>query len=191
MFKILVLTFSFVLYLWENFLSIRQHFKLQAKCVVPKQLDGKVKKEEMEKASLYGLDKSSFAFFTGLFSLAQTFVLLYFDLLPFFWSKAANLSNKIGFNSEIPQSLIFMVILGLISTLLSFPFSVYQNFVIEEKHGFNKQTFSLFLADKIKQVLLLIALGLPFLGGFLFIVKSTGDRFYFYVWLFLYFDFIL
>lgn len=63
------------------------------------------------------------------------------------------------------------------------PFSLYSTFVVEEKHGFNKQTLSLYLVDTLKSQLVMAVLMFPFLSAFLWIIKSTGDKFYFYVWL--------
>lgn len=38
-------------------------------------------------------------------------------------------------------------------TIIGLPFSLYSTFVIEERHGFNKQTLGLFMADKVRIVL--------------------------------------
>lgn len=35
-------------------------------------------------------------------------------------------------------------------TIVGLPFSLYSTFVIEERHGFNKQTLGIFFADKVK-----------------------------------------
>ena len=55
--------------------------------------------------------------------------------------------------------------------------SLYQTFVLEEKHGFNKTTPSLYLVDILKSWGLGFTLGAPFLGAFLFVFKWAGDWF--------------
>ena len=40
---------------------------------------------------------------------------------------------------QIIQSLVFMLLAMLFSTITDLPWSLYSTFVIEEKHGFNKQ----------------------------------------------------
>lgn len=40
---------------------------------------------------------------------------------------------------QITQSLVFMLLAMLFSTITDLPWSLYSTFVIEEKHGFNKQ----------------------------------------------------
>jgi len=74
---------------------------------------------------------------------------------------------------------------SVISTILSLPASLYSTFVIEERHGFNKQTLKLFFSDMVKGYLLGGAIGMPVLAGFLKIIKISGENFYFYIWLFM------
>lgn len=57
------------------------------------------------------------------------------------------------------------------------PLSLYQTFVLEEKHGFNKTTAKLFVADLLKSWLLMLAIGAPFLSAFIWVFKWAGDRF--------------
>lgn len=71
-----------------------------------------------------------------------------------------------------------------ISQVLSLPPSLYKEFILEEKFGFNKQTLSLFITDIIKGQALALVLVPPILAAFLAIIKKTGDGFYYYVWLF-------
>ena len=79
--------------------------------------------------------------------------------------------------SQIIQSLIFAAVLFFVSSIPSIPLSAYQTFVLEEKHGFNKTTPRLFIADTIKGWLVGFALGAPFLAAFLKIFKWAGDSF--------------
>ena len=44
-----------------------------------------------------------------------------------------------GSECEIVHSIAFGFLANAVSTVLDLPFSIYNNFVIEEKHGFNKQ----------------------------------------------------
>lgn len=75
------------------------------------------------------------------------------------------------------QSNVFVGILYLISTVPSIPLSVYQTFVLEERHGFNKTTPVLFVTDLLKGWVLTLAIGVPFLSAFLWVFKWAGDRF--------------
>jgi hypothetical protein len=48
-------------------------------------------------------------------------------------------SCKLNFPPQIFHSLVFMICAVLFSTVTDMPWSLYSTFVIEEKHGFNKQ----------------------------------------------------
>lgn len=63
------------------------------------------------------------------------------------------------------------------STIPTLPLSVYQTFVLEEKHGFNKTTPKLFVTDMLKGWLLMLVIGAPFLSAFIWVFKWAGDRF--------------
>jgi len=57
------------------------------------------------------------------------------------------------------------------------PLSLYQTFVLEEKHGFNKTTPGLFAVDLVKGWLVGFVIGVPFLSAFFWVFKWAGDRF--------------
>ncbi len=70
------------------------------------------------------------------------------------------------------------------STITSLPWNIYYTFVLEEKHGFNKQTFGFFIKDNIKKFIVTILLTLPILALLIYIIKIGGDYFFVYAWLF-------
>lgn len=49
-------------------------------------------------------------------------------------------------------TIIFYLLDSAKDLVLGIPFSLYSTFVIEQKHGFNKQTLGLFFMDVIKSV---------------------------------------
>lgn len=82
----------------------------------------------------------------------------------------------------IPTGLIFFAILYLVRDIISIPFSLYSNFVIEERFGFNKMTVKTFLFDQIKSLVLAIVLGGVLLGGVLYFFEKTGNFAWIYAW---------
>jgi len=54
---------------------------------------------------------------------------------------------------------------------------IYETFVLEEKHNFNKITPRLFVIDLLKGWGIALALGAPFLSVFLYIFQWAGDKF--------------
>jgi len=103
------------------------------------------------------------------------------------WNRCGQITDAIGYKeSEILQSIIFLTINYLVEDLIGLPFSLYRNFVIEETHGFNKQTFRLFFVDKAKSHGLFMVIGLPLCALFLKIIQWGGEYFYIYVSVFLF-----
>jgi STE24 endopeptidase len=84
----------------------------------------------------------------------------------------------------IPTGLAYIGILAIVNLILSLPFDLYSTFVIEEKYGFNKTTPRLFLIDRIKGLVLSIVIGVPVLTLIMWFLEFTGDRAWFYCWIF-------
>lgn len=78
--------------------------------------------------------------------------------------------------------LVFSVM--AISGLIDLPLSLYRQFVIEARFGFNRMTLRLFLTDELKQLLLGLVIGAPVLIVVLWLMDQMGPYWWFYVWLF-------
>ncbi|UCH20668.1 MAG: M48 family metallopeptidase [Deltaproteobacteria bacterium] len=83
----------------------------------------------------------------------------------------------------VVTGLIYIGTLIFMMAILSFPFSVYATFVIEERFGFNKTTWSTFIKDKIKGLMLAIILGAPLLAAILAFFEYAGPNAWWYCWL--------
>ncbi|HPQ40521.1 MAG TPA: M48 family metallopeptidase [bacterium] len=71
--------------------------------------------------------------------------------------------------------LMFVGMYGLIAALLEIPFEIYQDFVLEERFGFNRKTVAVFLGDMVKGMLVAVVLGGGFLLAILWVMKTTGS----------------
>lgn len=71
---------------------------------------------------------------------------------------------------------------GLISAIMSLPFSLYRTFVLEARFGFNQMTWRLWFADGVKGLALAIALGTPLLLCALWLMDAMGEHWWLYVW---------
>jgi len=71
-----------------------------------------------------------------------------------------------------------------ISALVDLPFSLYRQFVIEARYGFNRMTLPLFFADLAKHALLALVIGTPVIGVALWLMGTMGAAWWFWVWLF-------
>ncbi|KAL1930672.1 hypothetical protein VTP01DRAFT_10834 [Rhizomucor pusillus] len=184
-YKSYVIGFSCAVYAFEQYLNYRQHRRYLMRDR-PKELADIVNEADFAKSQSYNLDKSRFAFVENTFKQALVVLQLHYDFLPWLW----NLSGQkmlqytgYGEEYEIAQSIVFICIYSFMSTIVNIPFSLYSTFVVEQRHGFNKQTIGLFFTDMLKQLAVGGVIMIPFLAAFLWIIKSTGDQFYFYVWL--------
>ncbi|MEO8249749.1 MAG: M48 family metallopeptidase [Burkholderiales bacterium] len=71
---------------------------------------------------------------------------------------------------------------ALIGGLIELPFSLYQTFGIEERFGFNRMTFKLWLADLVKGTLFGVLLGLPIAALVLWLMGAAGP--WWWLWAF-------
>jgi STE24 endopeptidase len=78
--------------------------------------------------------------------------------------------------------LIYMAVLLLFKGFLSLPFSIYATFVIEERFGFNQTTWTTFVTDLAKGLLLAVLLGAPLLAGILAFFVHAGANAWWYCW---------
>ncbi|XP_004705331.1 CAAX prenyl protease 1 homolog [Echinops telfairi] len=181
-----VLLFSWTVYLWETFLAQRQRRVYKTTTHVPLELGQIMDSETFEKSRLYQLDKSTFSFWSGLYSEIEGTLILLFGGIPYLWSLSARFCGYAGFGPEyeIFQSLVFLLLATLFSALTGLPWSLYNTFVIEEKHGFNQQTLGFFMKDAVKKFTVTQAILLPVSSLLLYIIKIGGDYFFIYAWLF-------
>jgi STE24 endopeptidase len=134
----------------------------------PKELDGLMDQEKLDKARSYLAINSKFDIIQATTSLAILLVFWFSHGFPFLDGLARSISGN-----EIIAGLIFLSALFAAQNLISLPFDYYETFVIEEKFGFNKSTKGLFFADRIKGLALAAALGLPLMAGILWIFDSV------------------
>ncbi len=99
-----------------------------------------------------------FGFYHGLFSLVQTLAVLYYYGLPYMWRQTGALldllTSRTGYTvlqHEITHTIAFLLAVTVISMVVEMPWGLYSTFVVEQKHGFNKQTLGLYFTDIAKQ----------------------------------------
>uniref|UniRef100_A0A8C6WF91 CAAX prenyl protease n=1 Tax=Neogobius melanostomus TaxID=47308 RepID=A0A8C6WF91_9GOBI len=181
-----VLGFSWTVYLWEAYLAYRQRKMYRLTTHVPQELGKIMDSETFEKSRLYQLDKSNFSFWSGLYSETEGTLILLLGGIPFLWAGAGSVTSRFGFGPEfeITQSLVFLTLATLFSAITGLPWSLYNTFVIEEKHGFNQQTLGFFFKDALKKFVVTQCILLPVTSLLLYIIKMGGDYFFIYAWLF-------
>ena len=149
---IMVFNYSFSLILdWLNYKNRPE--------VLPSLISDVYDSENYKKQQNYEREKTRLSIFESSLS---TVIIITFFVLKGFGSLQAFVSCIA--QNQILQTLLFFGILGIISLIISLPFSYYDKFVIEEKYGFNKSTKRLFVFDILKNLILMAILGGVILG---------------------------
>jgi len=169
--------FSTVLHLFEQYLEFRQ-LKQNRKDTVPEEYKGTVDKPKFLESQAYQKDKRLFGFardwFNFFVSQAQLFV-----ITPWLWHFAV---RTCGREAEYSCTLFWLFLQQWVEKPVSIPISLYSNFVVEERHGFNKMTIRLFFTDMVKSELLSYFFGGLLVPLLIWIVRYFGQSFYIYLW---------
>nr|WP_294248282.1 M48 family metallopeptidase [Propionivibrio sp.] len=158
---------------WRQISHVMRH-----RSEVPTQFAGRVEIAAHQKAADYAIDRTRF----GVLRLAVEILLLLaftfaggLQALHDFWSLRLS-----GLVYDI--ALVFSVM--FVSGIVDLPFSLYSQFVIEEKFGFNRMTLRLFVADLAKQAALGMVIGTPVLTAVLWLMAQRSSYWWLHVWLF-------
>ena len=162
--------------LWLKMRHIR--FVAAHRGTVPADFTERIALAAHQKAADYTVDRSKAAI---LGTLIEATLLLAFTLggglaaLHDFWSSRLD---------GLPYGLAMIFSVMIISGLIDLPLSLYSQFVIEARHGFNRMTLGLFCTDLLKQTLLGVAIGAPVIAAVLWLMSAMGQYWWLYVWLF-------
>lgn len=177
------MTIAFLVFLlvgtaFRLWLAIRQKAAVTAhRNNVPKPFDETISLEDHQKAADYTVTRVS----TGMYSeVIDTLLLLG-------WTLAGGLAflDSVWRSAEwgtLYTGVAVIVSALIIMSLLELPMSIYRTFVIEARYGFNKTTPGLFVADMIKGLILMLLLGVPLVAVVLWLMESTGERWWLYTW---------
>ena len=130
-----------------------------------------------QKAADYTIAKSRFGLVEMAWSAA---VLLAWTLLG-----GLDILNKVllgWLGGGMVQQLALLAAFALLGGLLDLPFTLWQTFRLEERFGFNKMTFRLWLADAVKGTLLGALIGLPIAALILWLMGAAGSGWWLWAW---------
>ena len=181
---IFTLIFSAVLViglLVRFYLATRQiRHVAQNRDVVPAAFAATISLESHQKAADYTITKARFGLLEMAFGAA---VLLGWTLLGGIdiLNQAINSTGLASYGSLIPQ-LGLLTAFAVISGVLDLPFTLYSTFKIEERFGFNKMTFKLWLADMVKGLAVGAVIGLPIVALILWLMSSAGSLWWLWAW---------
>ena len=132
---------------------------------------------EHQKAADYTIAKVRF----GLVEMAfGTAILLGWTLLG-----GLDVLNKlllVWLGGGMVQQLALLAAFVAIGGLLELPFALWQTFRLEERFGFNKMTWKLWLKDALKSIAIGTAMGLPIAALILWLMGAAGELWWLWAW---------
>ena len=154
---------------------------------IPNELKDFYDKEKYKKAKNYALSKNKISLFSSSLSFLLVISLIVFNgygiIDQFVSSNLSIFFESLQISSNFIQSGIFFLILFILNSFISIPFSYYNTFVIEEKFGFNKTTKLTFFIDIIKSTLLSFFIGGILLFLALYLYENLNDGFWLWLWI--------
>ena len=171
----IIVAILIVEFVWDRFLLYLNTTKWSDK--IPDELQGIYDADKYAKQQQYSKANYKFGWITAIYGLVLVLALLFFN--GFAWIDQWTLSFT---DNPIYRAFIFLGVLGLGSTILNIPFSIYSTFVIEEKFGFNKTTPKTFILDLVKSLVIEAILGGGILALVIWFYEVAGEYFWLYAW---------
>ena len=172
-------------FLFSNILDYVNHRNWKDE--IPNELKDFYNEEKYKIAKNYAISKNKIGLFSSSVSFLFIISLLIFNGYGFIDQLVSSdiLKSFLPFdiNSSFAQSGLFFLILFILNSIISIPFSYYNTFIIEEKFGFNKTTKSTFFLDILKSSLLSIFIGGALLFLALYLYDNLNDGFWLWLWI--------
>lgn len=172
---IIMVLLSAMTHFW---LALRQikHVK-QHREQTPEAFAQKISLKEHQKAADYTIAKEKLG----------NIELLIGTTLVFIWTLGGGLELLDQFVrtyqlEPIYTGVLFILLMGFISSFIGIPMGLYNTFVLEEKFGFNRTTLKVWLLDLVKQSILSLVIGIPLIMVILWLMDSAGEFWWLYAW---------
>ncbi|KAG5499156.1 hypothetical protein JIQ42_03968 [Leishmania sp. Namibia] len=168
-----------VIGLWDAYLVLRQRRAYRAK-EMPSYFRKDITDEEFAKAQAYEGERSTLSLLQHVKGLVVSNVSIFLRLPARLYYFIAQRSCLLP--GSFLHNYATAVAGELISTLIDIPFSYYENFHVEERHGLNKMTKTEFVKDIVKKLFLHVTLLYPLQIKLIqYVVQHFGARFPLYL----------
>ncbi|NOR10744.1 MAG: M48 family metalloprotease [Desulfovibrionaceae bacterium] len=149
---------------------------------VPSGFEGFVDQKTLAQMRDYSVDNSRFGFLSSGVDVLITLIFLFGGLLDSYntWLVGREWSF-------MATGIAFFLLLTYAQFFIHIPFDLYSTFHIENKYGFNKQTYGLWCLDTVKGLVLTTVLSVIVLGVVFWLIKVAPGYWWLVVWLFLLF----
>jgi len=161
---------------WLEWLN-RRHV-IRHRDAVPEAFQGVIDETTYRKSTDYTLASSKFEQVETAWSVLILLIFLFSGILPWGWKRFLG-----NFGHSVWAAAGFLFVVGLVLSISGMPFAWYHQFRLEDRFGFNTSTQRTWWMDRLKGLLLSLALGYPLLVLVLKFVDWTGSRWWFWAWI--------
>jgi STE24 endopeptidase len=162
--------------LWLRRLNI-QHLKERGS-QIPEEFGNAIDPDTLRKTISYTVESSRLSVISSLLDNLLVLLFLFGGLIAFYDSWIGSLSD-----SFVLRGVLFVLGLLYLETIVSIPFSLYKNFRIENRYGFNTMTGRLWLSDLAKSTIISTILLTIVVASALYLVGISPERWWLWVWL--------
>jgi STE24 endopeptidase len=161
--------------LWLKRLNLR-HLKEKGR-KVPSGFEGSIDAETLRRSLGYALDTGRLDALGLVLDCALVILALFGGLLALYDRWIAALTTNV-----VPAGVLFFLGLLWAETVVGLPFSLYRNFRIEARYGFNRMTWRTWLADLAKSLLVSSVLTAILAGVALVLIRWSPGRWWMWLW---------
>jgi STE24 endopeptidase len=162
--------------LWLRRLNIK-HLRERGS-QIPEEFGNAIDLDTLGKTISYTVESSRLSLISSLLDNVLVLVFLFGGLVILYDSWIGSLSD-----SFVLRGVLFVVGLLYLETIVSIPFSLYKNFRIENRYGFNTMTGRLWLSDLAKSTIISTILLTIVVASALYLVRVSPEWWWLWVWL--------
>jgi STE24 endopeptidase len=178
-----MLTLLFVLFLLADvvtrfWLSSRQiRYVAEHRDKVPNEFSEKISLISHQRAADYTIARARLGMFERLVDAAVLVSLTLLGGLQFLDIFVASLTQY-----DLLRQVALLVTVSIVVSLIGMPFSLYRQFRLEERFGFNRMSLRLYFLDTLKSTLIGAAFGLPLIAAVLWLMAQAGSLWWLWAW---------
>jgi STE24 endopeptidase len=146
---------------------------------LPAEFEGMTDAATLEQSARYTVERTRLGVLSSVLSSLVVLAFVFGGGLPAYDALIGSLVT-----SFVARGVLFFVGLGVLSSVLGLPLSIYATFVVEARYGFNRTTPKLFFADWLKGLLLGGVITAALAGGALALVHAAPALYWLWAWLF-------
>lgn len=144
---------------------------------IPEGFEGVLDPEALARSAAYTVENHRVDLVESLIGSVVLLIFLFGGILEAYDRWTASLGGSFVFTG-----VLFFLCLSLLQTMLDIPFSLYRNFRVEARYGFNTMPPRLWLADLLKSLAIGMVLIALLTAGALFLVLGSPHWWWLWVW---------